>query len=185
MHFNKVIVSVGLVLLVAGVAIIFAFSAQETYSEDITLKDWSLQQRTLEPQETAGPYGYGPMERGMWFHIQLSSWNSSDELAPVKVKVSTTQTGTISQPLFEGSNSRFNQQVKITSGGTYVVDITNENPFSVTLEGEILVQKEETSQGTVYPYAVPGFLITLVGMGALIFGIFKKPKKKFKPKSTS
>lgn len=74
-------------------------------------------------------------------------------------------------------NSWINVPVSISAGGTYYVDLKNENPFSVTLEGNVLVQQTNENYRTIYPYAILGFLIMIVGTCALIYGIFKKPSK--------
>lgn len=154
----------------------------------MTAKEWSLDQITLEPQDTAGPYGYGPMERGMWFQLNIYSSNSSGAPAPVKVTVSFAQrlsTGPVSLPIsgYPQTGSSFNQTVNISRTGTYFIDINNINSFSVTLEGNILVQETETNYRIIYPYTIPGFLIMLGGAIALVFGIFKKPKKPLKSRS--
>lgn len=118
----------------------------------------------------------------MLFKLNLSS---SD---PVKVTVSFVQhsvTGTTKVSIFEQQGSSFDQKVSISGRGTYHVDITNENPFPVTLDGNVLVQQRETNYRTIYPYIIPGFIIMLGGSSLLIYGTLKKTKKPSKSKRLS
>lgn len=163
-----------------GVAI-SVFPTQESYStlETVTVDEWSLQQHTLPPQDSTF-YGKS-MEPGELFKLDISSSDS------VKVTVSFTQhqvLGPTKVPIFEQTGSSFNQEVPISFAGTYFVDIINENPFSVTLNGNVLVQQKQTKTKyrTIYPYSPPGLLILLGGISALILGIFRKPRKTSKYK---
>lgn len=175
---KKIIISIGLILLVAGV-VIFVFPAQETYLETSTAKTEDLQSRTIAPQDYTS---YGSfMNSSRWFQLNISSSNSSGAPAPVKLTVSVVQhvgsPGKVPLLGYPQIGSVFNKNVPASATGTYYVDIENENPFSVTLEGNIRVQQTNEKYRTVYPYVIPGFLIMIVGAGALIYGIFKKPSK--------
>ncbi len=170
----------GLVLLVLGIAISM-FPAQEPYieSEAVTIAEWSLQQQTLAPQNTTF---YGKMaEHGTWFQLNISSSDS------VKVTVSLVQhaPGPTKVPIFEEMGISFKQTVLIYSTGMHYIDVVNENAFSVTLWGNVLVQQQqtETKYRTIYPYFIPGLLIMLGGTTTLLFGISKKPRKPSKPTS--
>ena len=173
--------STGLILLIVGIAI-FVFPTQETYVEPpevVTIGEWTMQQRTLAPQNATF---YGKMvEPGMWFRLNISS---SD---PVKVTISLVQHAPdpTKAPIFEETGISFEQAVLIYNTGMHYVDVVNENAFSVTLEGNVLVQKQQTNTNyrTIYPYFIPGSLIMLGGTTTLLFGIFKTSRKPSKPKS--
>ncbi len=184
LHFKKVTVLIGLILLILGAAI-FIFPAQESYQNTVTETEWPLQQVILEPQNSTF-WGWGPMiYRVHSIQLNIDSLDSSGYPATVIVTISTTQQEGTSKIVFQDSQSSFHQLIPISLGGTYFVDIKNANSFSVTLEGSIDVQKTEEGNRTVYPHALPGFLIMLGGACVLIFGVFKKPKKTFKPKGAS
>jgi len=159
-------------MLVAG-GVIFVFPAQENYLETVTKRKWNLS-RTLAPHNSTfyGTY----MEPGSWFQLNISSSSS------VRVIVSTVKhdPDPTKIPYFEHTGTSFNQ--KLPAGGTNFIDIENENPFPVTLQGNVLMQHGEEKYRTIYPYVIPGFLLVLGGTGALIFGVFKKPRgpSKFK-----
>jgi hypothetical protein len=164
--------------LIVGV-VTFALPAQETYLETTTLDKWEVQPETLPPQN-ATFYGRS-MNPRLWFKLDMSS------SAPVNVIVSFVQQsvgGPTKVPIFEQTASSFRQEIPIPRSSTYWVDIMNENSFPVTLEGDVRVQQAETNFRTVHPYAIQGFLLTLVGIITLVFGIFKKPKKPSKPKGS-
>jgi hypothetical protein len=172
--FKKIIVSVGLILLVAGV-VISVFPRQESYvvSEAVTLKEWPLQQQTLTPQNTTF-YGQ-KIEPTMWFKLNISCSDS------VRTTVSLVRhtNGDTKDSIFNQTGANFNQTVSVLIGGTYYVDIINENPFSVTLNGNVLVQAQhtETKYRNVYPYTVPGLLVMLGGAITSFFGIFRRTRR--------
>ena len=160
--------------------VILVFPSRVTYFETSTVKEWDLQSRILVPQDSTF-YGHF-MNSTRSFQLNIASSNSSGTPAPVKVTASVVQHsgGSVKVPLsgYPQTGSSFNQKVLPHSGGTYFIDIENENPFPVTLKGNILVLQTEENYRTIYPYVIPGFLIMLGGIGALIHGIFKKPKSK-------
>lgn len=173
--FKRFIVSIGSILLVAGV-VFLVFPAQETYFETSTVKEEDMS-RTLPPQN-ATFYG-SLMNSSRSFQLDISSSNSSGAPAPVKVTVSISRQKGTRKDLIWGpfTESSFNQEVPASITGMYIVDIENENHFSVTLQGNILVKQTNENYRTVYAYVIPGFLIMLGGTGALIYGIFKIPSK--------
>lgn len=73
--------------------------------------------------------------------------------------------------------SSFNQEVPVSAMGTYSIDIENENPFPVTLDGNIVVLQTNEYNRTIYPYVIPGFLVMITGVGMVIYGILKRPSK--------
>ncbi|MGD8507077.1 MAG: hypothetical protein PVF15_10500 [Candidatus Bathyarchaeota archaeon] len=170
---KKIIVSIGLVLLAVG-AVILVFPAQEPHFEISTAKTWDLQSKILEPQN--GTFYGSLMDSDRLFQLNISS------SGPVKLTLSIVRhlgdpSKTPISP-YPQTRSSFNEKVEIGSTGTYYIDIENENSFPVTLSGNVLVQEKEENQQTIYPYVIPGFLLVLGGVGALIFGIFRgKPKK--------
>lgn len=176
--FQRLIAGIGLVLLITGV-VTFALPMQEPYSETTTLDTWEVQPEMLPPQNSTF-YGRS-MNPALRFKLDVSS------SAPVNVTVSFVQQspgGPTKVPIFEQTDSSFRQEILIPRSSTYWVDIVNDNPFSVTLEGDILVQQVETNYRTIYPYAIQGFLITLMGIVTMVFGIFRKPKRPSKSKGS-
>lgn len=165
---KKIFAGLGLILLVPGV-VLFLFPVEERYLETVTKRKWDLQSQTIAPQDTTFYGSYlGP---NMYFKLNISSPEGA-----IKVIVSVVKhlPDPIKDPVFEETGTYFDQMV--SSGGTSYVDIENENLFQVTLQGNVLVLEQKENYLTVYPYVIQGFLIMLVGIGALIFGILKKPK---------
>lgn len=175
-----------MVLLVAGIAI-SVFPTQETYTthETVTVDEWPLQQYTLPPQDSTFYGKYMNPEQS--FRLNISSLHSDGSPAPIKVTVSLVQhagedTTKLPIPDYPQTASNFNKEVSISSTGTYFIDIMNENPFSVTLNGKALVQQkqEKTNFRTTHPYVFPGVLTLAGGAIILAFGIFRRPKRLLK-----
>ncbi len=172
---KKIIVCAGLIFLIAGL-LIFLLPVQEVYTE-IDVSEWDLHSRVLDPsgQDHDSTFYATLMKHEWWFQLNLSS---SD---PVELQVSILQHNPEEKvPIFNQTGSNFKQNVFAQNTGTYVIDIKNTNPSPVTLEGKVLAKQLETN--TIHPYALPGFLIILVGAATLLFGIFKGTKKHSKPK---
>jgi hypothetical protein len=163
-------------LLVLGVAI-SVFPSQETYFETTTAKTLSLP-RTLASQNATSVGTL--MKPEMWFQLNISSSGS------VKVRVLVMQhssNGSIKVLIWGPfTESSFNQEVSISTTGTYLVEINNENPSSVTLDGNVLVRQKETHYNIFHPYIILCLLIILGGTTTLLLGVFKKTKRHSKSK---
>lgn len=173
---KKIFAGLGLILLVAG-GVLFLFPVEERYLETVTKRKWDLQSQTIAPQDTTFYGSYlGP---NMYFQLNISSPEGA-----IKVIVSIVRhlPDLLKETVWEGTGTYFDQM--LSSGGTSYIDIYNENLFPVTLQGNVLVLEKKENYRTVYPYVIQGFLIMLVGISALIFGILKKPKGPLKSKST-
>lgn len=120
------------------------------------------------------------MQPGMWFQLNISSSDSIKVIISIIQHLGGPEKDTVAGP-FTGTS--FHQKATVSVTATYWIDIYNENLTPVTLYGNVLVQQEETSYHTVYPYVIPGFLIMLGGITTLLFGIFKRPKKPSKSRS--
>jgi len=180
MPLKKIIAGIGLLFLLAGLSV-FVFPAQEVYTETVEISKWDLQSRVLAPfgQDQDSTFYGRLMTPERLFQLNLSS---SD---PIELQVSISRHNPDEKvPIFYQTGTNFNQEVPAYNTGTYIIDIQNKNPSSVTLDGNILVKKLITNYHTTYPYAFPGFLMILGGTSALIFGIFKKSKKPSKSKRT-
>ncbi len=118
------------------------------------------------------------MKPNWYFQLDISS-NDTVQLI-VSISSSVTQD---KDPIRVLTGTNFNQQVVTPYTGTYWIDIENETPSPVSLDGNVIVNQVETMYHNVYPYALPGYLIVVAGAGILIFGIFKKPKRLSKPKT--
>ena len=175
---RKIIVGIGLFLCVVGLAFL-VFQAQEEYAETVDVYEWNLQSEPLAPSgENRDSTFYGRyMDYGMWFQLNVSSSNS------IELQVSRMQHDPdLKIAIFDQIGIHFDQKISGLYPGTYVIDIKNESPSWVTLDGSVLVRRLETNHRNVYPYTIPGFLIMLGGTGVLVFGIFRKPKKLSKSK---
>ena len=180
MPLKKIIAGMGLLFLLAGLTV-FVFPAQEVYTETEEISKWDLQSRVLAPfgQDQDSAFYGRLMTPERLFQLNLSSSDS------IELNVSISQHNPEQKiPIFRQTGTNFNQEVSAQFTATYIIDIQNKNPSSVTLDGNILVKKSITNYHTVYPYAFPGFLMILGGTCTLIFGIFKKSKKPLKPKRT-
>ncbi len=164
--------------MLAGL-LIFLFSAQETHTETAEISKWDLQSTVLKPfgQDPDSIFHARLMTPGWWFQLNLSS----SDIIELQVSI-MLHNPEEKVPIFDQTGTSFNQIVPTSSTGTYIIDIQNRSPSSITLEGNVLIRKSQTSYYTVYPYALPGFLIILGGTSMLIFGIFKEPKKPSKSK---
>lgn len=120
------------------------------------------------------------MQPGMWFQLNISSSDSVKVVISILQHLGGPEKDTVAGP-FIGTS--FHQKATVSVTATYWIDIYNENPSTVTLYGNVLVQQEETNYHTVYPYVIPGFLIMLGGITTLLFGIFKRPRKLSKSRS--
>jgi hypothetical protein len=155
-------------LLIVGVAI-SAFPSEESHVETISEKiGTSTFTRTLPAQNTT--WVATLMETGMWFQLNITSSDS----------VSVTMSVLIAQepePIWGATGSSFDQKLSVPGTGTYVIEVANENPFPVALDGNVIKQQYETNYSTVFPYFLPGLLIALGGAAALLFGILRKPTR--------
>jgi len=165
---KKRAVIAGIILLIVGVAI-SAFPSKESHVETISEKiGTSTFTRTLPEQDTT--WVATLMQTGMWFQLNITSSNS----------VSVTMSVLIAQEpekIWGATGSSFDQKLSVPGTGTYVIEVANENPFPVALDGNVIKQYYETDYSTVFPYFLPGLLIALGGVAALLFGIFKKPTR--------
>ncbi len=177
MPLRKIVVGIGLLLLLAGLPVL-VFPAQEADTETVKIGKWDLQSLVLAPygQDQDSTFHARLMNSSRWFQLNLSS---SD---PIGLQVSISRQGLEKVPIFNQTRTSFNQKVSASATGTYVIDIQNKNPSSVTLDGNVLEMQLKTNYRTVYPYALLGFLMILGGTGVLIFGILRNPKKPSKSK---
>jgi hypothetical protein len=181
MDLRKVIVSVGLIVLIVGFAALL-FQEQEIDVETVDVDVWDLASRTLAPSgEDHDSTFYGTlMKQNMWFRLNVSSSDT------IELRVSVFQHDPdVKVPIINPLHgTSFNQEVFPRSMGTYFVDLKNESPSSVSLEGNVLVkQRQEATPENVHPYFLPGAIMILAGTIFVIFGVFKKPKKRSKTKS--
>ncbi len=173
---RKAIVAIGLLLLIAGFVALL-FPAEEPYPETLQIDEWSVASRILAPFARTPAFGR-LMKPNWYFQLDISS-NDTVQLI-VSISSSVTQD---KDPIRVLTGTNFNQQVVTPYTGTYWIDIENETPSPVSLDGNVIVNQVETMYHNVYPYALPGYLIVVAGAGILIFGIFKKPKRLSKPKT--
>lgn len=165
---KKTFIAIGLVVLIAGLALTVV-SSQEEYTE-ITQKDeWPLYSKTLLSQNST--FYATLMNPGMWFQLNVSA------AYPVGLQVSITRLPDIKDPIFIQIDTKFDQKVQASRTGTYWIDIENGNSFPVTLDGNVLVMQPETHYNSTHPYALPGFLIMLAGIAVAVWGGFRKPKE--------
>lgn len=170
---HKLIIGIGLVFWVVGVAVL-AFPVPEEYVETIDIDVWDLQSRTLAPSgEDQNSTFYGRhMGPGMSFVFDVSSTGS------VELRVSVVRQDPPSvTPIHTQAGTYFNHTMAGFQGGTYLLEIENKNPWSVTLQGNVLVRQSETKSRNVYPYTIPGALVIAGSTGACIYGFFKDPSK--------
>jgi len=173
-------VGIGLLVLLAGLAV-FSFPAQEAHTVTADISEWDLQSQVLEPfgQDPDSVFYGRLMVPGWWFQLNLSSTDT------IELQVSMIRHNPEEKiPIFHRTGTSFNQTVGTSSTGTYIIDVQNKSPSSITLGGNVLTRKAQTNYNTVYPYALPGFLIILGGASGLILGIFKEGKKPSKAKRT-
>ncbi len=173
---RKTIVAMGLLLLIAGFVALL-FPAEEPYQETLQIDEWSVASRILAPFARTPAYGR-LMKPDWYFQLDLSSNDT------VQLIVSISSSVTLEKvPIFIRTGTNFNQQVVTPNTGTYWIDIENETPSPVSLDGNVIANQVETTYRNLYPYALPGYFIVVAGAGILIFGIFKKPKRLSKPKT--
>jgi len=164
--FQKKVVIAGIILLIVGAAI-SAFPSQESHVETIN-KEILPFTRTLAAHNTT--WAGALMTTGMWFQLNITSSNSVSVTMSILV-------AHVPEPIWGATRSSFDQKLKISGTGTYVIEVANENPFPVVLDGNVIVQQDKTSHSTVFPYFLPGLLIALGGATVLLFGVFKKPTR--------
>lgn len=170
---NKLIVGIGLVFWIVGVAVL-AFPVPEEYVETVQIDEWNLQSLTLAPPgEDRNSTFYGRyMGPGTAFIFDVASSGS------VELRVSVVRQNPESiTPIYTQIGTYFNRTMVGFQGGTYLVEIENKSPQSVTLQGNVQVTQSETKQRNVYPYAIPGALVIAGSTGVSIYGVFKNPSK--------
>jgi hypothetical protein len=168
-----------LLFLIAGIGL-SAYSTQESFIEESVLEKWDPKYpRTLEPPPSPNNSTlWGRlMKKGWWFELNMSS------SAPVRLTVSVIehQDGPTMVPIFNQTGTFFNQEIKIGGTGTYQIDITNEGNIPADIWGNVTAKVGETRYHVVYPYVVLGIPMVIGGMGALVFGVVAKTKKRLKP----
>lgn len=180
---KKVFVGIGILLLLAGFLISFQ-ATQGVYYETVEVSRWDLQSRVLAPSgEDKDSTFYGRlMHRDWWFQLNVSSSDTIALLISIVLHNPERQVPISGWPK---TGTEFEQTMFAQNTGTYMIDIQNINPLPVNLDGDILAYRPEPRYYNIYSYTLPGFLLILAGTSALIFGIFKRPKKtQFKHKTT-
>ncbi|TET21057.1 hypothetical protein E3J74_00685 [Candidatus Bathyarchaeota archaeon] len=170
---KKVIVIMGTILLIAGIALA-AYSTVETRTEENVVETWNIWPPTLNPPSESlnrtfwGRYMYGDM----WFEFDVSSSH------PLRLTVSILEYSPTPwmTTIFNEVGTSFTGNVTTVGGGTYQIDIINEGPNAVDLWGNVKVMQEETKDHQLYPYATPGTITALIGAAVLFAGIYIKPK---------
>lgn len=172
---KRTFVGIGILLLLAGSLISFQATQGVNY-DTVEVSKWDLHSKVLAPfGEDQDSTFYGRlMHREWWFQLNVSSSNTIALLISI-VQHNPEQKVPISG--WPKTGTDFEQKVLARNTGTYMIDIQNNNPLSVNLDGTILAYRPEPYYYNVYPYVLPGFLLILAGTSALIFGIFKKPRK--------
>jgi hypothetical protein len=166
---RKSIVFIGSIILIAAVAML-VYPEEKADSKVVYVSTWDLQSETLAPGN--GTFYGRLMTVGMWFELNVSSSGL------IELQISISQSSGTKVPFFTPSPSTsFTQQVSTGQTGTYVIDVTNISPSTVTLDGNVITKKWETTYHTVQPYAFAGFLLMLAGAAVLVLGIKRSRKQ--------
>lgn len=169
---RKKAVGLGLFLLTTGLAIL-VFPTPHTSTVDISR--WDFPVNTLDPQKTT--FYAQSMSPGNWFQLNVTATNL------VELQISgVSQSGTVKTPVFTDQGTRFTQKVSVALTGSYEVDVTNISSSTITLSGCVLAQKSVADNAILGPYASLGFLVMLVGLTVLCFGLLTKSKTRLKSK---
>lgn len=169
---RKIIVITGLILLIAGIVLAVSESTVESRTEENVIETWDMWPHTLNPPSEPWNHTFWGrlMQQGWWFEFDVSASH------PVRITVSVVQhlPDPWLVPIFDQVGTRFTQSVTTGGTGTYQVDIINEGPYTVDLEGSVTAKREETRNQRLYPYAALGTVIALIGVAVLSAGIYTK-----------
>ncbi len=148
-----------------------ALTTQEAFSakREVEVDTWTPPDRVFPPQDST--FFARLMQPGMWFQLDISSTDS------VRLTVSRIQSQTIKTPIFNKVETNFDQVVTAGVTGTYWIDIINESPSSITLEGKIITKQLEPAPITSSPLILVGAPLMIIGAVVLVYGVLKeKPR---------
>jgi hypothetical protein len=171
---RKKIAALGILILIAGL-LILAFPSFNTSATAVDVFTWTIPKNVLTPQNST--FYLQSMSPGYWFKLNVLS----TDVVQLDISVLSRE-GQGKTSIFSQQGTSFTQKVGVATTGTYDVNITNTSTSTVSLSGNVVAQKPETSAQIINQYAFPGFLLMLVGTGIVAFGIFRKPKVGLKTK---
>ena len=183
---RRVLVVLGLVLLVIGVAVA-AYQVDETYADVTEVGSWGkdtpIWPSTLNGTASPGNrtfWGKGGMSRYSWFELNLAFSGSLRVIVSALSNPASPSGGTMT-PVFDENGTSFYQRVDV-GDGTWQVDIVNEGLAPVDiLPGSFVVAKKSVAvPGVGYPYSLPGTLVALLGVVVLVVGVVSKGRVKRK-----
>ncbi len=167
----------GLFLILIGL-IVLAYPVQQSSNTSVSFFTWDIPIKTLDPGKRT--FAVQLMRPDEWFQLNVSS----TDLVELRTSFLTSG-GTVKTPIFVETGTTFGQIVRVTQTGSYEVAISNVSPSVVTLAGNVVAKRTQASGQILTPYGFLGFILMLGGAAVSIFGIFKKPKTRFKHKSSS
>lgn len=170
------IVTIGILLLLAGIAIASIPTSKEepVYTAEDIQEPFDAA-RTLNPPPS-------PSNLTFWgVYIENGNFVKFELTANGIIRV---EIYTVSRTLrertthFNETGTSFTQIYPIFEGDTYYIQIRNQNPDAVTTSGKIRVQKTVVTKRSynTYPYAIWGLGVMVIGFAVLIAGIFSKQK---------
>lgn len=165
---RKKTTALGIFILIIGL-LILAFPSFNTSATTVDIYTWTIPQNILTPQNST--FYAQSMSPRYSFKLNVLS----TDVVQLDISV-LSQNATVQTPIFSHQATSFTQTVVVSTTGTYDVNITNTSTSTVTLSGNVVAQRPETSAQIINQYAFPGFLITLVGIVIVAFGIFRKPR---------
>jgi hypothetical protein len=160
--------ALGISILIIGL-LILAFPSFNTFEATVDIYTWTIPQNILAPQNST--FYAQSMSPRYSFKLNVLS----TDVVQLEILV-LSQNATVQTPIFSHQGTSFTQTVVVSTTGTYDVNITNTSTSTVTLSGNVIAQRPETSAQITNQYAFLGFLIMLAGAAIVAFGIFRKPR---------
>jgi hypothetical protein len=164
--------ALGISILIIGL-LILAFPSFNTSATTVDIYTYNLSSSESKNVLTPGDSTFYAQSMSPNYSFKLNVL--STDVVQLEILV-LSQNATVQTPIFSQQGISFTQTVAVETTGTYDVNITNTSTSTVTLSGNVIAQRPETSAQITNQYAFLGFLIMLAGAAIVAFGIFRKPR---------
>lgn len=180
MKIRKILVALGLILFVAGIAIAAFLTQVLSSTESISLGKWDPIEPSgyISPDKYVGPSWTLEMPEGSLFELNVSASKT------VRLKIGTpvydnlTMLEVSFDSIYDQVGTSFTQEVAVGASRMYTVKIINEGTTTSSIEGYVLAENSITTRQIIYPYSSWGTLVTLGGICSMIYGVLTKPNRR-------